>query len=1126
MKLSKIFHNLKNQAQLKLQDKKSSLQLLLTFFVIFATISLIWFAGPYVEIFNTKPLAAPEKRIYLILFLGLIWTLKFLLLDLDAPNPFKVKDPVLKEKLQALQKRFQGAIKFLNNTSISKRNPQLKLSHLPWYLLIGSPQAGKTSLLSNAKVHFILHRQIKKKNNIEVNSIANCDWWVTKDATIIDVPGVFVNGTSASTGQRHVYMPLLWRYLLQLIKKARGKSGIKGIILVISFADIKKYYDSKKNYLIFERLFKSILELKKQFTHDIECQIIITKSDLLSGFKQYFADLTDEELHQVFGVFLENNQQEPFIQHFTQQFNLLIKKINSQLIAKLHHERDQTARPYIKDFPLQLERLKNFTVDFIKKLQSVNIKVQGLYLTSAMQPDPIENTIVSELEESNTSLILQPASVPSRAYFIKQFFTHCLSSQKVKVYTQPVKALKKFATYAFSLSVILAVTMVIGRDFKSGSTQTYTLEDKLKNYQYRMQTVSVSDRLMETLHLLNDIHQPPNSFSKFNLEYFTKYFSNKSQQVNLSVYYQAIRGVLLPELKLHLEEYLAHPLNKDTNQYYRVLKAYVMLGDNAVYDANFVLTTLKEIDPTDTNTPQDMQHILLALHHLWQPIGLNNQVTQLARHYLNALPKVQLGYLILRNINGNSNTEPLNLGIYHKTNLPFNPNSFIKQMPLMYTVNNFATIMGEEVVTASEEAINGNWVLGESQTGANHEQTLALVDQLRVTYINRYIDTWEDLLNKIKLNNSENLADTTALLAALVKDNSPLYQLLQTTHDNTYFEPILSSSVRLHDVGTLIEEANKPDNLLNQIVSSLKQLHHDLNGIVTAHDIRKTAFEAVNKRMKRKGDDSLTILRSLAEKSPQPIKEWLNNIADVTWQQLMKESAYYIDISWQQKVGQIYQTELANRYPFNSVSDDDVALQTFSQFFGNPGVFMDFYKTHLQTFIDDTSDVWHWKTVDNISIPLSPTALKFIQKGVAIHSAFFPKDDNQLALAFHLKRLELSNHLKQIKLNINEKLIKDDHQTRLNNFTFTWPNLNKPRITNLQIVTNDRKTINKDFPGDWGWFKLIKQSFDQKINDNEIILNLSFHHRAAKYSLLTENQIHNVLSDNLFQFSLPLRLIS
>src|SRR5690606_32490540 len=137
-------------------------------------------------------------------------------------------------------------------------------------------------------------------------------------------------------------------------------------------------------------LFQRAQDIQQHFPHALPCYLLITKCDLLSGFAEFFAESAHDEIAQAWGVTFNSSKGGKLHDIFADHFNALIKKLNQQLIWRLHQERNPMARPYIKDFPLQVERLKEFISDFIKKSYGahLNLALKGVYLTSATQSEP------------------------------------------------------------------------------------------------------------------------------------------------------------------------------------------------------------------------------------------------------------------------------------------------------------------------------------------------------------------------------------------------------------------------------------------------------------------------------------------------------------------------------------------------------------------------------------------------------------------------------------------------------------------------------------------------------------------------------------------------------------------
>jgi len=1100
--------------------------------------AVIWVGGPFFAWKGYFPLAQADKRLYLILFFFLVALLKFLIWDLATPDPLQHADARMRKKLQSLQNRFQGALQFLKKTTVTKQGKLSSLNDLPWYLLIGPSTGGKTSLLLNSKVNFILQRQFQGSDR-QIEASENCDWWITRDASIIDVPGKYLSAWSATDNPAKPPYPILWKLFLRLIKKFRGKNGLNGILITLPLPEIMRQNDAKKYHLLLRDLFQRLYELKKIFSQPIPCQVIITKCDLLSGFSEFFSESADDEITQAWGVTLSPPKNgEKIHEQFAQRFNGLIKKLNQQLLWRLHQERNPMARPYIKDFPLQVERLKEFTIDFIKKFDATHLafSLQGVYLTSSLQTKSEPEINVLD-ESSNTTqravqIFREPLPV-SRAYFIKQFLSYGIAPNQRATHTPSAPALpawKRYGTIAAAVTIITGAAWIMGKDFEQGIKQTYAIQNELSDYRLTIQQFHNPDEhLAQTLKLLDSLHQSAKQIEfKLDLAHLFSFYSQKSQLKAGVTYRQALQTILLPEIKNYLQEYLKNPVNKNIDKIYAVLKAYLMLGDTSHLEAEYVLETLQKILPksmSEAESSRLIDHATLALHSSPRAVPLDPASVDQTRKFLTGMPSPKLGYIILKNINANTIESEITLGNSPETNPIFVTQQINNPIPLMFTAKVFSNIFSREINLAAEEAVTGNWVLGTISATRDPESISTLADQLRTAYVASYIETWENQLANIDLASPKDLMQVDSVIMNLVSNNSPLLQLLQTVYENTYFEPIISSSQKLQNLGLLLDKSKQTNNLLYEIFSSLQSLHQYVQSVLKADDKKKAAFVIISNRVKNLGTpDAITQLRVVAMKSPEPIKTWLEKISNDTWHLLMQEATRYLDISWQEKVMRAYQAEIANRYPFNMNTEREVELKKFASFFGNPGIVLDFYAHYLQPLIDTSTPDWRWKTTDNGKLPFSDETLRQIQQAVRIHRTFFPNGDNKLLVQFGLQPYKFDKQIKNVKLSISDKQIIDEGTKSKAPHIITWPSHNKLKTTSVQLTLQNQKVIQRNFPGDWGWFKLINQSFESAASRKQMLINLSSNEQSAEYLLFTEGQFNPFLSLNLRHFRLPQRL--
>lgn len=92
----------------------------------------------------------------------------------------KQRQQQLKTAIGSLKDKWQTAMETLKSAKIN-------IYDIPWVLLIGEPQSGKTTTLKQSGLDF----PIGKDALSGAGGTVNCDWWFTNDAVVIDTAGRF-----------------------------------------------------------------------------------------------------------------------------------------------------------------------------------------------------------------------------------------------------------------------------------------------------------------------------------------------------------------------------------------------------------------------------------------------------------------------------------------------------------------------------------------------------------------------------------------------------------------------------------------------------------------------------------------------------------------------------------------------------------------------------------------------------------------------------------------------------------------------------------------------------------------------------------------------------------------------
>ena len=1122
-----------------LSSNEIYLKLLISLLTLTVLAGIIWFYGPLASFQGYTPLAQPEKRAYAMVIVFLIWLLKFLIIDLDFPNTWQHKDPEVRRHLDALIKRFRGAMNFINTTSITTNGKPVSLQELPWFILLGPANGGKTALLAHSRIPFILQRQFTPSIPEHFKPSENCDWWLTREGGLIDVPSRYLFGrTDANPNKKNLHK-LLWKFFLALIRKKSDSKNITGIAIALPLAEIMQLDDPKALETIANTLSKHINDIETTLHKKLPCHIIITKADLIPGFNEFFAESSEDEMTQTWGITLPDNiKPDDVARKITKRFNALVKNLNQQLLWRLHHERNPMARPPIKDFPLQMEKVKGCLLEFIKILDknSKHARIHAMYFTSALQvkPEP-ETTIIDESTHADkrSIQIFQDPAAKSRAYFIKQLITEGLFPSRKNVAQPPtIRSWKQYAVYAASITAVIITSVLLGKDFKIGMDKTQHIQTNLTEYREVLRRFhNPNESMQKTLTLLNKLQKSisPNE-TKGTINRVLNYYSDKSENNASVVYHHALQAFLMPEIKTYFASYLEAPINKDTDTLYSVLKAYIMLGDLSHFDATYVRTTLTNILPASfAESKSLLRHFDIAVKH-YQAQALDNQKISDTRKYLLSLRGVQLGYIILKSINSNTQNSNVLLGDNAQSGMIFNDGKTTRAISVMFTGRNFINVYEREIQTAAQEAATGNWILGtDFHASANPTYAAEIMDDLRTEYVKNYADTWETAIENIRLETPRNLKQADTMITTLTSYDSPLVKILNTVYENTYFPPVTTTSAKLLTLGQLVDKNNAAKDNLYQLLANLEGLHDYLQPVLTAQNPRKVAYELIAERMKHQGDpDPITKLRMTADQSPMPVKAWINQLSNDTWHFLLKNAMRYMDTSWSEQVIKPYQSSIANRYPFVSEAANEVSLKQFSLFFGKPGIITSFYSSHLAPFIDTSNPEWSWKKLDGEAMPFSSSVLHQIQQAMTIHHAFFPNGDNRLYVPFALQQQKISKSIQRIKLNINSKIIVDKPTKSSTPYVLAWPFNTKGTFSSIELTKTGKQPIETDYPGSWGWFKLVNHAYESSISNKEVILNFSRDKSPAQYLLSTKGKRNpfTALSLNHFHLAKQLTTIS
>jgi len=205
--------------------------------------------------------------------------------DAGASTPQGISQAEQIAKIDDLRRRFEeGTAKF--------RAAGKDVYSLPWYVVVGEPGSGKTEAVRHSNIGFPpgLHDELQG-----VGGTINMNWWFTNSAVLLDLAGrlIFEDVDAATSSE--------WKEFLTLLNTHRPNCPINGLLLVLPADSLIK--DSAEEIQAKGAKIAQQLDVIQR-TLDIRFPVfvMVTKSDLINGFREFFDDLdSPEQQHQMLG---------------------------------------------------------------------------------------------------------------------------------------------------------------------------------------------------------------------------------------------------------------------------------------------------------------------------------------------------------------------------------------------------------------------------------------------------------------------------------------------------------------------------------------------------------------------------------------------------------------------------------------------------------------------------------------------------------------------------------------------------------------------------------------------------------------------------------------------------------
>lgn len=835
---------------------------------------MLWVVGPVVSVGEWMPLASVRSRVIVIaLLLGVFALLRLaaywrthalnrrLLDTLAGARDLRAGHAAATSNTEThvLKRRFEEAMAVLRRARHGEADGiagffrrRQYVYELPWYLVIGAPGAGKTTVLANSGLEFPLAGSLGKGAVKGVGGTRHCDWWFTDQAVIIDTAGRYTTHESEVDADREE-----WSGFLGLLRKYRPRQPINGVVVAIPVSDLltaDRVALRRTGTLLRSRLD----ELRAAVGIDVPVYCVVTKCDLLAGFAEFFGGLDRAGRSQVWGFTLPadlSTGQDELRARVAGELALLQQRLHDGLVPVLQRESDVVRRALCYGMPQQFEGLCGVLPDLFEAMAlasrySAGLQLRGLYFTSATQEGTPFDRVLSGLDRSFQSGIARQARQPGsgQGYFIHDLLGKLVfaESHLAGANQRQGARLRLMRVAGYAVSVALTVAAVLAWSVSYRNNLGYLAAVDVNAAVLEKNVAALAGMpvapLTVVLPLLDRLDRAADGsdfrYSDPLLPWrFGLYQGDKLHAGADIAYQRLLRRTFAPAVHARLEELLRGMQVDDLDFAFEALRAYLMLHDREHHDAAefraFMLADWDRNMPQGAGAPERQGYArqldLLAEVRPDELPPPDAALVQDARARLTQYSLSQRVYGRLRRRLGENLLPPFSVAgaageraasVFRRAS----GKALTDGVPSLYTWRGYHELFLPEL--DSTFALLGrdeSWVLGVDAKPATRilqdRMSGELALEVRRLYMRDYVVQWERFLDDVKLVRPDSLADSIQLARTLGAPDSPM----------ALFVKAAARETRLSKEAP---QANGSGSLFDQVKNSVRSTRDDLGRIV------------------------------------------------------------------------------------------------------------------------------------------------------------------------------------------------------------------------------------------------------------------------------------------------------
>nr|MDT0251792.1 type VI secretion system membrane subunit TssM [Endozoicomonas sp.] len=791
------------------------------------------------------------------------------------------------------------------------------------------------------------------------------------------------------------------------------------------------------------------------------------------------------------------------------------------------------------------ERLHFFCDEIFQSRYGVSSpELKGVWFSSCGQHGDSINLLASEVARLHgfKAQPVQPQIPDNQSYFSQKFFNRILFNDMGNVRENPI-ARKLWLARISLASGALAAVLIAGLTFcwwQIQYNEQLLAQQKMiiNDYQHSIQqlvapgdSIPASDvvQLLAGLQLLNRLYQQSSRWM-----YHGGLLDWNTARNIQAFYQQQLRQYLWMPLVQRFHDRLQMAVTLHSDQLFDDLQYYLMLFDPKIRDTGLLQSHIRNVLLADPGEEAGKQLDSLLVD-IWRLEGIRNiakilpdqALTERAREVLSTQPPERLVYDHLRRLrqfSGVLNAREL-FGNEFASLFTVATDGDNAEIARFYTRSIYTRLnLSATSPLLKREIISLNRIQkGESQVSVI--ELARISRRIREFYFRDYIRTWDNLINRIRLQPASSLDQVEQQTNLLAREGAALQSLLNVVASETSLaeEPSAPDAIAMGRQASNIPApaaVRKTTRIVNQAtrllpVRSARKVAPDNPAIVNEAFAEYTGYAAdLQSRLSPVLDQLLQELQAInghfdpdlalyqlavnvmtnnqnilqelwyqAASDDTRAGYWLNQLAGEVWTRAIAGAGRYCQRRWQQEVYPFWNQHLRHRFPMSSGTNSDSQPADFTEFFKPKGV-LDNFGVILMPFLQKESTGGQLKTVKGQQLPVSRTLLRQLDNARQLQQQLL-NADGSLQVNYQMRSLELSARASEFSLRDSNGRFVYRHGPRLWQKR-QWPGNESEQF--IVTISDDSVVLTQQsYTGPWAWLRFVF-ACDQWQTDNRVEL--------------------------------------